>query len=256
MKAVILAGGFGTRLSEETHSIPKPMVAIGSEPILWHIMKIYQAHGVSDFIVCLGYKGHVVKEYFADYVLRNADVTFDMTTHGMEVHHSRAEPWRVTLADTGEGTMTGGRIKRIARYLDSDQPFCMTYGDGVGDVDIARLIDFHKQHDRLVTVTAVDAPERFGLITITDRRVTGFNEKPTGEPTWINGGFFVMDPGALTYIDGDDTVWERDAMPRIVHDNQLTAFTHSGFWRPMDTLREQRELDGLWRSGCAPWKVW
>jgi len=232
------------------------MVTIGGEPILWHIMKIYQAHGISDFIICLGYKGHIIKEYFANYVLRNGDVTFDMAAHSMEVHANRAEPWRVTLADTGADTMTGGRIKRIADYLDPDEPFCVTYGDGVGDVDITALVDYHKSHDRLVTVTAVDEPERFGLLSINDRTVTGFNEKPTDDPTWINGGIFVMDPGALDYIAGDDTVWERDSMPQLVTANQLAAFTHTGFWRPMDTLREQRELDGLWHSGEAPWKVW
>lgn len=256
MKAVILAGGYGTRLSEETHSIPKPMVTIGNEPILWHIMKIYQAHGISDFIICLGYKGHVIKDYFAGYVLRNADVTFDMTTHSMDVHATRAEPWRVTLADTGAATMTGGRIKRIRDYLEPGEPFCMTYGDGVGDVDITALVKQHRADSRLVTVTAVDEPERFGLLDIQDNTVTGFNEKPTHAATWINGGFFVISPDALNYIDGDDTVWERDVMPQLVKDNQLASFTHRGFWRPMDTLREQRELDKLWREDKAPWKVW
>lgn len=256
MKAVILAGGLGTRLGEETDRIPKPMVEIGERPILWHIMKIYAAHGVTDFILCLGYKSHVIKEFFANYLPYSADVTFDLGDGSMHVHEVRAEPWRVTLVETGTKTMTGGRIKRIIKYLDDEPSFCLTYGDGVGNIEIGKLIAFHKSHGRLATVTAVHPPARFGALSIDQDRVVAFEEKPEEQLGWINGGFFVLSPAVNSYIDGDDTSWEREPLERLAREGQLAAFRHSGFWQPMDTLRDKRNLDELWVSGTAPWKIW
>lgn len=255
MKAVILAGGLGTRLAEETTSRPKPMIEVGGKPILWHIMKIYSAHGVNDFIVCLGYKGYVIKEYFANYFLHMSDVTFDMKKNHMRVHQNSAEPWCVTLVDTGESTMTGGRIKRIREYV-GDQDFCCTYGDGVGDVDIGQLINLHKSQGRLATLTATQPPGRFGAIALDGNRVIAFQEKPQGDGAWINGGFFVLSPKAIDYIDNDQSIWEREPMERLARDNQMSVFTHSGFWQPMDTLRDKIFLEDLWRRGEAPWKIW
>ena len=253
--AVILAGGLGTRLSEETTVRPKPMVEIGGKPILWHIMKIFSAHGVDDFVICLGYKGYCIKEYFSNYFLHMSDVTFDMAQNRTEVHQNGAEPWRVTLVDTGESTMTGGRLKRVARYL-GDRPFCFTYGDGVADVDVTALLAFHAAHGRLATVTAVQPPGRYGALATCGTRVTGFTEKPRGESGWINGGFFVLDPAAIGFIDGDASVFESDALPKIAAAGELQSFTHAGFWQPMDTLREKNQLEALWTGGRAPWKVW
>jgi len=255
MKAVILAGGLGTRLAEETSVRPKPMVEIGGKPVLWHILKLYSHHGINDFIVCLGYKGYVIKEYFANYFLHMSDVTFDLAQNRMEVRQRHCEPWRVTLVDTGDHTQTGGRLKRVADYLD-DGTFCMTYGDGVSNVDVGSLVEFHKQQKRLATLTAVQPAGRFGAINIEDKRITRFEEKPQGDGTWINGGFFVLEPEALQYIDGDETVWERDPMEALARDHQLSAFTHDGFWQPMDTLRDKMKLEDLWQSRQAPWKVW
>lgn len=256
MKAVILAGGLGTRISEETQVKPKPMAEIGGKPILWHIMKIYSAHGINDFIICLGYKGYMIKEYFANYFLHMSDVTFDMANNTMDVHQRHAEPWKVTLVDTGEDTMTGGRLKRVRHYLD-DQDFCMTYGDGVADIDIAALIQHHQTHQLLATVTAVQPPGRFGVLELdANNNVGGFAEKPQGGDGWINGGFFVLSPKVLDYIDGDDTFWELDPMQRLSREMQLTAYKHHGFWQPMDTLREKRHLEELWATGRALWKVW
>jgi glucose-1-phosphate cytidylyltransferase len=255
MKAVILAGGLGTRISEESHLKPKPMIEIGNKPILWHILKIYSHHGINDFVICLGYKGYVIKEYFANYFLHMSDVTFDMASNSMEVHQKHAEPWRVTLVDTGEQTMTGGRLKRVRGYL-GDENFCFTYGDGVSDVNIAELIAFHEAQKALATVTATQPPGRFGAMHVEGARITSFVEKPDGDGGWINGGFFVLSPRALDYVDGDDTLWERDPMERLARDGQLSAFKHSGFWRPMDTLRDKNDLEALWASGKAPWKVW
>jgi glucose-1-phosphate cytidylyltransferase len=255
MKAVILAGGLGTRLAEETVLRPKPMIEIGGKPILWHIMKIYASHGVNDFIVCLGYKGYMIKEYFANYFLHGSDVTFDLAKNTTEIHHNSAEPWRVTLIDTGEETQTGGRLKRVARHLDSED-FCMTYGDGVADVDVTALIDEHRASGRLATVTAVQPPGRFGSLEMDGAQVRGFREKPPGDGGWINGGFFVLSPRVIDHIAGDGTLWEREPMERLAADNQLGAFKHDGFWRPMDTLRDKTALEDLWASGKAPWKVW
>ncbi|HEV2150149.1 MAG TPA: glucose-1-phosphate cytidylyltransferase [Longimicrobiaceae bacterium] len=257
MKAVILAGGFGTRISEESSVRPKPMVEIGGEPILWHIMKTYSAHGINDFVICLGYKGYVVKEYFSDYYLRVADVTFDIRNHRVEVHRNGAEPWRVTLVETGGATMTGGRIKRIRDHV-GDETFCMTYGDGVSDVNVTELIEFHRREKVLGTLTAVQPPGRFGAFTLGDDgdRVGGFREKPMGDGAWINGGYFVLEPQVFDYIEGDDTVWEREPMEGLARDGQLAAFRHTGFWHPMDTLRDKTVLTELWESGQAPWKVW
>ena len=257
MKAVILAGGFGTRISEESSVRPKPMVEIGDEPILWHIMKTYSAHGINDFVVCLGYKGYLIKEYFSDYYLRVADVTFDIRNHRVEVHNNGAEPWRVTLVDTGPSTMTGGRIRRIRDYV-GDETFCMTYGDGVSDVDVTGLIEFHRSQGVLGTLTAVQPPGRFGAFTLGEAgtRVGGFREKPAGDGAWINGGYFVLEPEVFEYIEDDSTVWEQEPMERLAHAGQLAAFRHTGFWHPMDTLRDKTVLNELWESGRAPWKVW
>ncbi|MBC1260309.1 glucose-1-phosphate cytidylyltransferase [Synechococcus sp. BSF8S] len=255
MKAVILAGGLGTRISEETHLKPKPMVEIGGRPILWHIFKVYSQHGINDFIVCCGYKGYVIKEYFANYFLHSSDVTFDMATNSMEVHQQNAEPWRVTLVDTGDSTLTGGRLKRVANYLN-DGSFCFTYGDGLADVDITALIDFHRQEGRWATLTAVQPPGRFGSIAFERGRVLSFEEKPQGDGGWINGGFFVLEPEVLSAISGDDDVWERDCLPQIAARHQLNAFQHHGFWQAMDTLRDKELLERLWQEGTAPWKTW
>jgi glucose-1-phosphate cytidylyltransferase len=256
MQAVILAGGLGTRISEETHLKPKPMIEIGGKPILWHILKTYSAHGVNDFVICCGYKGYLIKEYFANYFLHMSDVTFDMASNRMEVHHKHAEPWKVTLVDTGDDTMTGGRLKRVADYLKHQEEFCFTYGDGVADVDIAASIAFHRAHGKLATVTAVQPPGRFGSLALDDGAVRGFIEKPSGDGGWINGGFFVLSPRVLDLIAGDATSWELEPMARLAADDQLRAFEHSGFWQPMDTLREKNLLESLWDSGKAPWKMW
>lgn len=256
MKAVILAGGLGTRISEETELRPKPMIEIGGRPMLWHIMKLYSAHGVNEFVICCGYRGYVIKEYFANYFLHSSDVTFDMTSNRMEVHHRHAEPWRVTVVDTGEATMTGGRLRRIAEFVEDDDAFCATYGDGVADVDITATIAYHRSHGRLATVTAVEPPGRFGALEIRDGEVTGFIEKPRGEGGRINGGFFVLSPRCLDRIDDDDTVWELDPLTSLAKDGELMSWTHHGFWQPMDTLREKNLLESLWREGRAPWKIW
>ncbi len=256
MKAVILAGGLGTRLSEETTVRPKPMVEIGGRPILWHIMKEYSHHGINDFIICCGHKGYVIKEYFANYFLHMSDVTFDIPSNTMEVHARHAEPWRVTLVDTGEGTMTGGRLKRVASYLDHEDAFCFTYGDGVSNVNISESVAFHRQHGRHATVTAVRPAGRFGAIESTDGKVTGFNEKPAGDGGLVSGGYFVLSPPALDYIDGDATSWEETSLTRLATDDQLMAFEHTGFWHPMDTLRDKVMLEELWSTGKAAWKSW
>jgi glucose-1-phosphate cytidylyltransferase len=256
MKAVILAGGLGTRLTEETSVRPKPMVEIGGMPILWHIMKIYSAHGIQDFIICLGYKGYVIKEYFANYFLHMSDVTFDMVQNTRVVHRANAEPWRVTLVDTGIDTMIGGRIKRILPYVGSDPAFCLTYGDGVGDVDIKSVISLHEREGRLGTVTAVQPPGRFGAIESNGSRVLGFSEKPVGDGGWINAGFFVLSPRVGEYIEGDESVWEQEPMRNLAADNQLSVYQHNGFWQPMDTLRDKRHLEELWSAAKAPWKIW
>ncbi len=256
MKAVILAGGLGTRLSEETSMRPKPMIEIGGMPILWHIMKIYSAHGINDFIICLGYKGYVIKEFFANYFLHMSDVTFDMRDNTSVVHSAKAEPWRVTLVDTGADTMIGGRIKRILPYVQEDPAFCLTYGDGVGDVDVRATIDLHKREGRLATVTATQPPGRFGALVVDGTRVLGFQEKPVGDGGWINGGFFVLSPRVGDYIEGDSVVWEREPLERLASEGQLSVYHHNGFWQPMDTLRDKRHLEALWDSGKAPWKTW
>lgn len=256
MKAVILAGGLGTRISEETQVKPKPMIEVGGRPILWHIMKLYSQHGISDFIVCCGYKGYLIKEYFANYFLHMSDVTFDMTNNEMQVHRRAAEPWRVTLVDTGENTMTGGRIKRIAPYLDEDPTFCLTYGDGVSDVDISELIRFHDAQNKKATLTAVLPPGRFGSLEIDGSAIRSFREKPEGDGAYINGGFFVLSRDVIDYIEGDSTIWERDPLERIAADGQLSAYKHQGFWQAMDTLRDRNYLENLWATGNAPWKTW
>lgn len=257
MKVVILAGGLGTRISEETHLKPKPMIEIGGKPILWHIMKIYSQHRINDFIICCGYKGYVIKEYFANYFLHMSDVTFDMTKNRMEVHQRHAEPWKVTLVDTGDETLTGGRLKRVAQYLDTEEPFCFTYGDGVSDVNIGELVEFHRAQGRLATLTATYPPGRFGALDIhADNRVTSFKEKPKGDGGMINGGFFVLSPKVIDLIDGDNTIFERTPLERLAESGQLTAYQHHGFWQPMDTLRDKNYLEELWNSGKAPWKVW
>lgn len=257
MKVVILAGGLGTRLSEETHLRPKPMLEIGGMPILWHIMKIYSHYGLHDFVICAGYRGYVIKEYFANYFLHNSDVTFDLRDNTTEVHFRRTEPWRITVVDTGSSTMTGGRLKRVAPYLD-DEPFCLTYGDGVGDINISQLIEFHRQHGRTATVTTVQQPGRYGVLEIeADERVRSFREKPTGDDAWINGGFFVLQPSAIERVqDGDATIWEHGPLESLSSDGELVAWKHSGFWRPMDTLRDKKELEALWAEDRAPWKLW
>lgn len=257
MKAVILAGGYGTRLSEETGVRPKPMVEIGEKPILWHIMKIYSAYGINDFIICCGYKGYVIKEYFAQYYLHMSDVTFDMRNNRVETHHNNVEPWRVTLVDTGEKTMTGGRLKRVREYI-GDETFCFTYGDGVSDVNITDLIAFHREQQVLATLTAVQPPGRFGTFKLAEgqTKISQFREKPQGDGAWINGGFFVLEPGAIDYIDGDSTVWEREPLQRLAKDGMLAAYRHYGFWHPMDTLRDKMVLEQIWASPNPPWKVW
>jgi glucose-1-phosphate cytidylyltransferase len=252
---VILAGGLGSRISEETHLKPKPMVEIGGKPILWHILKTYSAHGLNDFIVCLGYKGYVIKEYFANYFIHTSDVTFDLSANEMKVHHRHAEPWRVTLVDTGEDTQTGGRLKRVREYLGTDD-FCFTYGDGLSNIDLKAEIAFHRSQGTLATLAAVQPPGRFGALTLDSRKITGFNEKPQGDGNWVNGGFFVLSPKAIDYIEGDDTIWERAPLEKLAADGQLSGFVHRGFWQPMDHLRDRTYLEELWSSGKAPWKVW
>ncbi|TCR03922.1 glucose-1-phosphate cytidylyltransferase [Neorhizobium sp. JUb45] len=257
MKAVILAGGLGTRISEETHLKPKPMVEIGGKPILWHIMKIYSYYGINDFIICLGYKGYVIKEYFANYFLHMSDVTFDMKTNSMEVHHQHAEPWRVTLIDTGEATMTGGRLKRVASYLKDEDAFCFTYGDGVSDVNIHDLVKFHQSHGRLATLTATYPPGRFGALDIqANNSIASFREKPKGDGGMINGGFFVLSPKVIDLISGDEMPWEHEPLETLASQGHLHAYEHQGFWQPMDTLRDKHHLEDLWSRGKAPWKVW
>lgn len=256
MKAVILAGGLGTRISEETHLKPKPMIEIGGKPILWHIMKTYSAHGVNDFVICCGYKGYVIKEYFANYFLHMSDVTFDMANNRMEVHQKKAEPWRVTLVDTGEDTLTGGRLKRVKDYVQGEDAFCFTYGDGVADVDITAEIAFHKAHGKLATVCAVQPPGRYGALELDGQSVSGFVEKPRGDGGLINGGFFVCSPKVLDYIEGDQSSWEGKALETLASQGELMAFEHDGFWQPMDTLREKTHLEELWATGKAPWKCW
>ena len=257
MKAVILAGGHGTRISEETAIKPKPMVEIGGKPILWHIMKTYSAYGIHDFIICCGYKGHVIKEYFATYFLRQSDVTFDLRNNTMDVHKNGVEPWKVTLVDTGDATMTGGRLKRVRDYI-GDETFCCTYGDGVSDVDMHKLIEFHRAHRVLATLTAVESPGRFGAFPLAEGqyKISSFREKPQGDGVWINGGFFVLDPAVFDYIRDDSTVWEQEPLKSLAQDGLLAAYRHYEFWHPMDTLRDKMVLEGLWNSGKAPWKVW
>lgn len=257
MRAVILAGGFGTRISEETGVKPKPMVEIGEEPILWHIMKIYSHHGINDFIICLGYKGHIIKAYFANYLLNKSDVTFDFRHNDMKFHKNGSEPWRVTLVDTGQNSMTGGRLKRVRQYVD-DQTFCLTYGDGVSDIDIRALIAFHEQQGVLATLTAVQPPGRFGAFSLNydQVRVNTFKEKPQGDGAWINGGFFVLEPGVFDYIDGDSTVWEKEPLEKLARDDQLAAYRHKGFWQSMDSLRDKKVLEQHYNSGKAPWIQW
>jgi glucose-1-phosphate cytidylyltransferase len=254
MKVVLLAGGLGTRISEESSLRPKPMIEIGGRPILWHIMKIYLAHGLRDFVICCGYKGYMIKEYFANYSLHMSDVTIDMEKNSIEVHQKKAEPWRVTLVDTGEATQTGGRLKRVSEYIDDD--FCMTYGDGVGSINITELIAFHRQHGKLATMTATQPPGRFGALQLEEHAVTSFLEKPTGDGGWINGGFFVLSPKTLELIEGDETIWERKPLETLAQTGQLQAFFHPDFWQPMDTLRDKNHLEDLWQSGKAPWKAW
>jgi len=256
MKVVILAGGLGTRISEETVIKPKPMIEIGGKPILWHIMKIYSFHGINDFIICCGYKGYVIKEYFANYFLHQSDITFDMSKNEMKIHQERLEPWKVTLIDTGEQTMTGGRIKRIKEYLNNGEDFCLTYGDGLANIDITKLIAFHKNHDKLATLSAIYPPGRFGALDITENQVTNFSEKPRGDGALINGGFFVLNSKALDYIQDDNTIWEQGPLKKLAKDGELMSFKHEDFWQPMDTLRDKHLLEELWESEKAPWKLW
>jgi glucose-1-phosphate cytidylyltransferase len=255
MKVVILAGGLGTRISEETLVRPKPMVEIGGKPLLWHLMKTYAHHGHNEFVVCCGYKGYMIKEYFANYFLHTSDVTFDLAKNAMEVHQHASEPWRVTLVDTGDASQTGGRLKRVQRYVE-DAPFCFTYGDGLADVDVGRLVEFHRRGGRLATVTAVRPPGRFGALSMDGASVSGFAEKPLGDGGWINGGFFVLEPGVFRYLHGDEDVWEHAPLEGLARDGQLDAYRHEGFWQPMDTLREKNLLEELWHKGDAPWKSW
>ncbi len=256
MKAVILAGGLGTRISEETDLRPKPMVEIGGKPILWHILKIYSKHGINDFVICCGYKGFVIKEYFADYFLHMSDVTFNMSENTMKVHHKRSEPWQVTLVETGEKTMTGGRLKQVSNYLKDEDLICFTYGDGVGDIDVTESIRFHKKHGKLATLTAARPPGRFGALDIKENQVSTFKEKPKGDGEVINAGFFVLSPKVIDYIDNDSVVWEQGPLKQLAKDKELMAFQHNGFWHPMDTLRDKMYLEELWAGGDAPWKVW
>lgn len=256
MKAVILAGGLGTRISEETHLKPKPMIEIGGKPILWHIMKTYSAYGVNDFVICCGYKGYLIKEYFANYFLHMSDVTFDMANNQMKVHQQKAEPWKVTLVDTGEDTLTGGRLKRVTGYIQNEDAFCFTYGDGVSNVDIRTSIEFHRQHGKLATVTAVQPPGRYGALERSGDQVTGFTEKPRGDGGLINGGFFVLSPRCLDFIEGDHSSWEGAPLTRLAKMGEMMAYEHNGFWQPMDTLRDKNHLEELWASGKAPWKIW
>ncbi len=256
MKLVILAGGLGTRISEESATKPKPMIEIGGRPILWHIMKMYSYYGINDFIICCGYKGYVIKEYFANYFLHMSDITFDMQKNSMEVHERFAEPWKVTLVDTGDQTMTGGRLKRVEQYVRDEDAFCFTYGDGVSDINIKSLIDFHKQQKTVATLTAVHPPGRFGALDIQDHKVTTFKEKPKGDGGMINGGFFVISPSVFTLLKGDSTVWEQEPLEHLAKSKQMAAYTHTGFWQPMDTLRDKNYLEELWSSGKAPWKTW
>jgi glucose-1-phosphate cytidylyltransferase len=255
LKLVILAGGLGTRISEETHLKPKPMIEIGGKPILWHIMKMYSAYGINEFVICCGYKGYMIKEYFANYFLHMSDVTFDMKNNKMEVHRKSAEPWKVTLVDTGLETMTGGRLKKIQNFVN-DETFCFTYGDGVSNVDILKLIEFHKNSKTFATVTAVQPPGRFGTLDISGNKINNFKEKPAGDGNWINGGFFVLEPEIFDYIDNDSTIWERQPLEKLANDDQLAAFRHSDFWQPLDTLRDRNHLENLWNSDKAPWKIW
>lgn len=256
MKAVLLAGGLGTRISEETHLKPKPMIEVGGKPILWHIMKIYSAHGVNDFIICCGYKGYIIKEYFANYFLHMSDVTFDMVNNQMEVHQKYAESWRVTLVDTGEDTLTGGRLKKVSRYVNDEEAFCFTYGDGVADIDITSEIVFHKKHRKLATVAAVQPPGRYGALQLNENKVLGFTEKPRGDGGFINGGFFVLSPKCLNYIHGNISSWEGEPIKQLAREGELMAFVHNGFWQPMDTLRDKNYLEELWSNDNAPWKTW
>jgi len=255
MKAVILAGGLGTRISEESHLKPKPMIEIGGKPILWHIMKIYSSHGINDFIVCTGYKGYVIKEYFANYFLHQSDVTFDMCENQMHIHNNTCEPWKVTIVDTGESTNTGGRIRKVRRYI-GDETFCMTYGDGVSDVNIKELVKFHKSNKVKATLTTVQPPGRYGSIQLELEKVTQFQEKPLGDGAWVNGGFFVLEPEVISLIENDNTIWEREPLEKLANEGSLAAFKHTGFWLPMDTLRDKVRLEDLWDSNKAPWKVW
>ncbi|WP_373989526.1 glucose-1-phosphate cytidylyltransferase [Duganella sp. BuS-21] len=256
MKAVILAGGLGTRLSEETTVKPKPMIEVGGKPVLWHILKSYSAHGINDFVICCGYRGYVIKEFFANYFLHTSDVTFDLQKNSMEVHERFAEPWKVTLVDTGADTLTGGRLKRVRRYVENDEAFCFTYGDGVSDLNIAASIAFHKAHGKLATMTAVQPPGRFGAIDIAGQSITSFKEKPQGDGAWVNGGYFVLSPKVIDYIADDSTTWEKEPMERLAAEGQIDAYRHDGFWQPMDTLRDKMHLEDLWHSGKAPWKAW
>ncbi|QWD76406.1 glucose-1-phosphate cytidylyltransferase [Polynucleobacter sp. MWH-UH24A] len=256
MKAVILAGGLGTRISEESVMRPKPMIEVGGKPILWHIMKIYSHHGINDFIICCGYKGYMIKEYFANYFLHTSDITFDMQKNSMEVHEQFAEPWKVTLVDTGEETKTGGRLKRVGQYIKDEEAFCFTYGDGISDINIKNLVTFHQQQSAQATLTAVYPPGRFGALDINDHKVTSFKEKPKGDGGMINGGFFVLSPSVLSLLKDDSTVWEQEPLETLARTNEMAAYAHLGFWHPMDTLRDKNYLEELWSSGLAPWKVW
>ena len=256
MKAVILAGGLGTRLSEETNTRPKPMIEIGGKPILWHIMKMYSSHGISDFIICCGYKGYVIKEYFANYLLHMSDISFDMRNNSMEVYNKRVEPWKVTLVDTGDETMTGGRLLRVKEHIKDEEAFCFTYGDGVGSIDITSLVSFHKAHGKTATLTATFPPGRFGALNIRQQQVINFKEKPKGDGAMINGGFFVLNPKVFSYLENDRTVWEKEPLMKLANEGELMAFEHHGFWHPMDTLRDKYLLEEIWNNGTAPWKSW